>query len=229
MAATAAMLLPHPSQRVRLIEDWIAGTTAGTLNWSNENAGTGAAPSIEDTQVDASHWGILELHTGSTATGRSGTDLGSSATTHSILPSGGNGFSEWLIKIPTLSTAGERYAFGIGYGDIFNAEFTNGSYFYYDESVGTTWLAKTANAATRTSVDTAVTVVAGAWIKLRIENSGSTSRRFFINGTLVATITTNIPTTAISPAANVRKSAGTTTRLIYIDYFMMDQVFITAR
>lgn len=226
---TAPVLLVNPANRIRLLDDWIAGSNAGTLNWTAQNAGTGGAPVIDDVAVDASHAGILRLNTGTTAAGRSGVSLSFNASTYSLQPSGGNGYQEWLIKIPTLSSAGDRYLLSLGFGDIFSAEFNNGAYFYYDESTSPNWLTKTALSSTRTMTDTGIAVLGNTWIKLRIEHNGGTNRLFYINGTLVATHTTNLNSGNVYPAANMRKSAGTTSLFTYIDYWIMDHVFTTAR
>jgi hypothetical protein len=75
-------------------------------------------------------------------------------------------------------------------------------------------------------------VNANQWYKLRIDiNAAGTSVTFFINDVLVATHTTNIPssTTAIAPISIIHKSAGTTARTMLTDYFMYEEIFTNPR
>jgi hypothetical protein len=130
---------------------------------------------------------------------------------------------ETQIYIPTLSTAWERYLWTCGYGDnIVLWDHLDGVYFEYDESLGTTWRLKTANNGTRTATTTAVTVIAGSWIKLRAEvNRAGTEVLYFINNQFVGNITTNIPTLSwrnTDLLYKINKTAGLIARTVLLDY-----------
>ncbi len=76
-------------------------------------------------------------------------------------------------------------------------------------------------------------VNAGAFIKLRIVvNANASSVEFFIDNTLVATHTTNIPsgnTKRLSVRNYIQKSVGGTQRQLILDYIKLQQTFTTAR
>lgn len=80
---------------------------------------------------------------------------------------------------------------------------------------------------------TQITLAANTWYRLRIVvNADGTSVAFYINGTLVATHTANIPTgTArlLGFGWLLIKSVGTTARTALIDYLQFAQTFTTAR
>ena len=83
-----------------------------------------------------------------------------------------------------------------------------------------------------TTTSTAVT--ASAWTKLRIEvNAAGTSVAFYVNGTLVATHTTNIPLASnnrfVLVKQGIAKTLGTTARLIYCDYLGYENILTTPR
>jgi hypothetical protein len=66
-----------------------------------------------------------------------------------------------------------------------------------------------------------VAVTAGTFNKLRIEvNGAGTEAKFYIDGTLVATHTTNMPgsTDRLGVGVNMRKTVGNTARQIRNDY-----------
>ena len=147
---------------------------------------------------------------------------------------------ETYITIETLSTATERFYTLFGYilgGNL--ANLTNGIFFTYDEGgsanggiASTFFRCACINASTRTYATTTVPVVASQWYKLRIDiNAAASSVGFYIDGNLVATITTNIPatTTAMSIGSYIIKTIGITARTMQTDYFMYDELFTTAR
>lgn len=221
-----------PTREVRMYEDWIADS-AGALRWlTANNAGAGAVETTQGSLVDANHPGILQFATGTTTTGRSGRTLGgaaSAAATTGFKVGGGIISQEWLVRIEDLATVGEDYALFVGNADNVAAQ-TDGIYFFYQRSVSTNWSAVTRAASTSTTTDTGVAAAEDAWIKLRIEvNAAGTSVAFYINGSLVATNTTNIPSAFIAPMIRVTKSAGTTSRLFYCDYFKHYQRFSSTR
>lgn len=168
------------------------------LAWSPSTSGTNAAASVSGgnaTMASGKHLGVAEI--------RLGTVLASHAC---LQPSGnlvhavvfGDGAAEYeaLIYIPTLATATDDYVLRIGMGDTANADHVDGIYFEYARASSVNWRVKTANNSSRTVVTSSVAVTAGAWHKLRFKvNSAGTSVEFFVNGTSVGTITTNIPTT----------------------------------
>jgi len=127
-----------------------------------------------------------------------------------------------VVNIVDLATVAQDYTLFFGTMNTANAsDPTNGVYFKYKRSVNTDWLACTMASTTETATDTNVAVVEDAYVELRIViNSARTSVQYFINGTLVATNTNNIPGAAdfAFVGAKAVKNNGATNRLFYIDY-----------
>ena len=132
------------------------------------------------------------------------------------------------LFIPTLSDVTDRYnvLFGISGGT--NSTVNSGCAFIYDEGgvgTGTTaspnWQIITATSSVRTNFVTSVPVAINTWYSFRIEsNSTFTEIYYYINDVLVRTETTNIPTGVASslPIASMTKTAGTTARILAVDY-----------
>ncbi len=177
--------------------------------------------------IDAAHPGCIRMRGNSAATDRVSIIGGSSSQ---IRLGGGVWRQEWLVDVPTLSTAAQEYVLYIGYGDqtATALDEQDGVYFLYDRTVGVNWQCKTASNNTRTIVDSGTAVAAATFVKLGIEiNAAATSCSFFIDGVIVPTagmpITTNIPTGAgreMGFAARFQKTVGTTaTAGLEIDRF----------
>ena len=188
--------------------------------------------------------GFAQFQTGTTATGYI-TQTNEGFVTAQFFFGGGAWVFETFVNVETLSDATNRFRFVAGFGNApTNGADTNGAFFTYDEGAtqnGTAatpnWQCVTSVSAVRTLTTTTSVVTAGAWTRLRIEvNASGTSVTFYVNGTLVATHTTNIPTW-VSPsnprAFNVKqsivKTIGTTTRSVFCDYFGYENVLTTPR
>lgn len=211
-------------------------TAFGSLNWTASSSGTAAAITNVATGVDSTNQaiGTIQISTGTTATGRSGMSRGNT----SVLFGYAYHMSEWRVWVPTLSTGTQTFAYFVGFDDNYNTtgDAANGAYFLYDTAgtfgaASVNWQICTANASTRTKTTTGTAVSATGFVKLGIQvNAAGTSVDFFINGTNVGTITTNIPTgTAFGTGTKIIKSAGTTARTVIVDYFKYMYVFTTPR
>ena len=177
--------------------------------------------------------GAGDIYIGHPATGGANFILGGGITSY-----------ETLIWLPILSTPGERFSCLIGFssGVLNQNNSQNNIAFLYDEGniafagaggASANWRAVTTDTGTRTFTDTGVAVNAGAFIKLKIVvNANASSVEFFIDNTLVATHTTNIPsgnTKRVSVRNYIQKSVGSTQRLLILDYVKLQQTFTTAR
>lgn len=149
---------------------------------------------------------------------------------------------ETSININNLSTAAERYRWISGFGaNTANVAEIDGIFFTYDEggtlngtAASPNWQCVTVANSVRTLTTTSIAVTSGTWIKLRIEiNAAGTSVAFYVNGTLVATHTTNIPLASnnrfVLVKQGVQKVTGTTARLIYCDYLGYENILTTPR
>jgi hypothetical protein len=120
----------------------------------------------------------------------------------------------FYMNIATLSNATDEYVFTCGMYDATNADAVDGVYFEYDRATaGDFWRTCSSNNSVRTKNTSSNAVVAGNWISLRLElNAAWTRAKYFFNGTLFDTITTNIPNgtaRTTGPFWGFRKTAGT--------------------
>ena len=99
----------------------------------------------------------------------------------------------WLLDIPTITSVSLEFGAGL---DVTAASLGNAALsFRFDPSVSANWRTVTRNSATETVVDSGIAVVANKQVKFEIiQASVGASIKFLINGVLVATHTTNIPT-----------------------------------
>lgn len=205
--------------RFTLVETWVSSGVAGQLNWAATNSGTGAATAQTANSVDATHLGVVEMNSGTTATGRTSLSLGTTA-----LLLGGWVVMDYAVLIPTLSTSAERFIFYAGCGDqTGTGDQVDGEYVVYDESVSANWQTRTSSNSVRTSNTSDVVVNANQWYQFTIYAIGNTAD-FYIDGVLKFSHTTNLPTGAgrqCSPYFKLEKTVGTTARTARLDYFQL--------
>ena len=177
-----------PSNYASICDDFTGNsTTAGDYSWSTQASGTGAA--VTNVAGEANHPGIRRSSTGTTTTGYAG--LNNRLTF--LAPAGGDYFQA-IVR----NSAATGYVMRIGMQDIStNVDVTDGYYFEIDFAQSANWRICTAKAGTRTKTNTSVAVAGSTWYNLEIKvNSANSSVDYFINGTNVGTITTNIPVAA---------------------------------
>lgn len=213
--------------------------TVGTATGGNDiiatNSGTGAGTNNTATTA-AERVGLVRSTTGTTATGR--TSPGTSSTACAF--GGGSWTYEIEINLAALSTVTQRYQLVLGFHDVQNAaNQIDAIAFVYDEGGVSTGSAASANWQTLTSSNstrtwtTSGTAVATGWVNLRIEvNAAGNSVSFYVNGSSIATHTTNIPTgtTRVSGFGYLMiKSIGTTASTMDVDYIFCEQDLTTNR
>jgi hypothetical protein len=175
------------------------------------------------------------LITGSTSTGI----IRFASSTITI--GGGRIRNVYGIQPIVLSTPTERYVTITGFHNVFGTNQTNGIFFLYDEggvSTGSTvtpnFQCVTIDNSSRTFTTTSIVVQTNIYYHLRIDiNDAGTQVLFYINETLVATHTTNIPTGVLKSmliGIMTCKSVGTTSiQSFAIDYTGLRQKFTTPR
>jgi hypothetical protein len=187
----------------------------------------------------ANQIGIAQYQTGTLATGWAMHITEQSANGQQFQFGGGNWMYESYIEVNTLSDATNRFRFISGFGNVASSGTeTNGAFFTYDEggvSNGTiaspNWQCVTTVGAVRTLTTTSVAVTT-TWTKLRIiVNADATEVKFYIDGTLVATHTTNIPVlpNRFKVKQMIAKSLGTGNRFVYCDYIFYENTLTTLR
>jgi hypothetical protein len=226
-----------------LASSYVANAPVGST-YSLVVAGTGTALSPVTTSVVSGRAGVVQLESGTTATGR--TRVMTSVSMINFAD--GDWTFAATVQVPDLSTASEEYVVVVGAQDVLTSfNESNGCYFLYDRSGGATdpstgdatgtpgdyWQIWCAGGGTRTgyilnttsnaedSFSRVVsTVAANTWYRLEIVMDGDTKAHFWIDGVEVGRITTNIPTgTSELTGAGIalQKSAGTTERVLYLD------------
>jgi hypothetical protein len=213
---------------VRMIE-FIAGVSGEPIT-TNHSGGTGAL--IEN---EAGHIGIFQLSTASSATGR-GSLLASINPAIQPFTAGDGAITfESQIRIPTLSDGTDTYSIRLGFQDTATGGVsTDGAYFEYLQTTSANWRFVTANNSTRTTTEgsSPVAVASGSWITLRVDiNADATEAKFYVNDTLIATTTTNIPGSgrAFGYGVHILKSVGTAARTVDIDYIYVNKTLTTPR
>lgn len=203
------------------------------------NSGTGAATSTVATD-GSGRVGLVRSTTGTTATGRTAVATGGSA----VRLAGGAWVYEQSFNITTTSTVTERFQLAIGFIDTYTAaNQVDGVYFLYDEGGVSTsstatgnWQSVTVSNSARTfnqNAQNPTAVVQGTWTTLRLEiNAAGTECVFKVNGAIIGTHTSTIPTGAGRECGFgwlLIKSIGTTARTLDVDYVSSICSLTTAR
>ena len=125
------------------------------------------------------------------------------------------------MRIVSLADGTNSYRILIGFNSSNSAAdsgLTRSAGLYYSNS-NANWQAITYNASVGTTTDTGIAAVAdGTYQTFCVRANGTSSVQFLINGAIVATHTTNIPSSTVCPYVTIAKSAGTTSRTIRLDY-----------
>jgi hypothetical protein len=189
----------------------------------------------------ANQIGIGSYVSGTTATGFAMHISETNGQAQQFQFGGGSWIYESYVYVEALSNATDRFRFLSGFGDLATAaNENNGAIITYDEggtangtSASANWQCVTINNGVRTLTTTSV-AVSISWVKLRIVvNAAATSITYFIDGTLVATHTTNIPTFASTRRFKVKqgifKTIGTAIRNVHCDYLFYENNLTTLR
>lgn len=208
-----------------------ATTTVG--NFIAQVANSGLVSSSAGT---ANRPGIIQLSTSTSATAQARI-MGDVISAQTLVVGGGRLLFEDDVQIPTLSNSTETFRLFTGYSSSGSAVTLNSIAFLYDSSGSSTgsaaigrWQVVTSNGSSRTYTTTDSTVTAGQWYRLAaVVNAAGNSVQFYINGTLVRTETSTIPSGTMTPIAALVKTAGTTARTALIDRVYQRQKFTTAR
>jgi len=216
----------NPTFRTMMYDELMAGSTTGNQNWLTFNSG--GSSGVTSVIGDEKHPSLSQFATGTTATGRAGQQWGSTAN---LMIGGGELMIESVLIVPTLSTSAQRFACRWGLGTSQTGDHADGVYFEYDESVSANFRLKAANSSVRTTVDSGVAVPANTFFRLKIVINDTTNAQFYVNGVLVGTISTNLPsnTTLLLAIVHIIKSVGTTSRTLQMDNFYFNEYFSAAR
>lgn len=201
--------------------------TGGILGQFFTNSATNSGAISVSTVDPASHNGCINYLTLSTQT---------SATSKPLVICDQNiylnsSFAEYefgaRVCVSATATAGEDYSLAIGLTEENISTYSVASYnnivFHYNRvSLGNNWIVYTATPLNNTSTDTGV-AVSTSWQRIywKLDRNNNAPRvRFYINDSLVATHTTNIPDSSSNTHFKIilLKTVGTTAREFRIDY-----------
>lgn len=200
------------------VDEFITGTTSrattsnhGDLGWSLSATGTAV---VALTTATTDHLGVITIQTGTTNGNSTRLHLGGVQTTLVMMANQIECFS-YLVSIPNITTM--TVLLGLG-TDISNVNFgTDGVFFSYVAGTNSHWVFTTRAGSTSNAITSTVSVAAATWYLLEAFYDG-TSWQAYVNGTLIATSTTNIPTVAVNQGVGITTNAGSA-RSIQIDYF----------
>jgi hypothetical protein len=194
-----------------LVDDFSQGIACRFLNQDNRN---GAFQGNVGASEGA---GIYNTETHTNTNGASGLSgaLSYRFSTFSRLSIAAN------MRVLNLADGTNSYRIILGFNSSNSAAdsgLTRSAAFYYSNS-NANWQAITYNASTGTTTDTGIAAVAdGSYNTFCVRANGDTSVEFFINDSLVATNTTNIPSSFVAPYICIAKTAGSTSRTIRLDW-----------
>jgi hypothetical protein len=215
----------------------ITTTATMQLPWSLQSSGTTLGGRVSPSSLvtsgpEMSGVGIA----GSSATAIADFTIGDTANNLDLCIPIGLGVLTYKSKvaIDALGVSTDAFVDSIGIFRYNTAQsFYGGFFFEYNYAVSANWrcCVRTGTGSTNvTYVDSGVAVAATTWFKFKIvSNAAWTSFAFYINNTLVATITTNVPAAVtdlgLAPHFLMIRSTATVARYINAGYFYLNYPF----
>lgn len=216
-----------------LYDDYNVGPS-GHMSLANINNGGGAGSvGISVVGVDSTEKasGVLSC---TTATSTGG---GAGIINTTYLMTFGFGFQYTLshrTAISALSDGTDTYTVRVGFSSSASTTPGDGAYFRYTHGTNSgKWQAVTVSNTTETAQDTGIAPTALVYQVFKIVvDSTAANVYFYIDGVLVNTITTNIINSSsriCGQVASIIKTAGSTARILYVDFWEMITERVTAR
>ena len=166
--------------------------------------------------------GVVRASTGTGSSNTAGFYLGTNETIE-FNDGTGSGYQEFravMFSPADLADATNNYFIQAGWLDSNSATPADGAWLRYNyaENSGQ-WQTVTGNAASRTTNNSAVAFAASTWYTLRVVMYPNNTAEFYVNGVSMGRNTTDLPGASrdYSFGCFIRKTAGTTARIIGID------------
>jgi hypothetical protein len=194
-------------------------STNCTFNYFQTGGNTGGA-SYAYQSVDLNHTPTCRATTGAT----SGNDLAvymqANATPTGQFITGlssMSGAQAWefvaLVRLPTITSVGAKVCLTGGITDTGDT-VANGICARFSTNAGdTTWKLVTSASSTTNVVDSAVTVAANTWYRIRIDSAVSGTIGLTVNSAARVTSSTNIPTASLVPELTLKTYAAASTSM----------------
>lgn len=217
----------------RIFEDFFAALQYFNLQAFNNGGGLGANPNVSAYGIDSTEHaiGIILMSTSTSTAGGSAIQN----TTYQLTFGFGYTLTQnWRAALKDLSDGTDTFTVEIGFGNGTSSAPTNGAFFRYTHSVNSgKWQAVSVLAGTETAEDTGITAaVDGFHIFKIVANDDATQIDYYVDGVKTNDITTNIPsssTAIFGYNGTIRKTAGSTAKGFYVDYFELIAQRTTAR
>lgn len=224
----------NPLQNMIFFDDFVGANAATTMSWDNYNRNS--ANFNNPIAIDSGHPGVVQFELGTAANGVVGLRATKEATTNGFMFLGGGTVDMYMVlKLSALSTGTNTYALACGFGDgdnTPNPSFDNGVFFNYSSTVNSgQWQGSTSNTTTKSTVNSSIAATT-SWTTLRLNvNAAASLCTFYVNGTSIGTLSTNIPTTTIGPYFQIVRSVsdGSTDISMYLDLVYVFQPLTSAR
>ena len=215
-----------PNQYIYLVDDFMSGASRSdgfsSLGWNFEGSNSVSLQVVST--ISAAHPGLAWFNLNGSF----------NWTTFFLSQNGNSGLLilgaglivvNYWIQLTQLSNSSNRFYVKLGLGDSQGESDDNNSIaFRYEDNVNSgNWQCLSESGGTYTTVNTAVAADTG-WHKFTIVvNTSATSIGYYINGSLVGTITTNIPTAPISPSVQFQNSGTYTSGIqtMLLDLFTL--------
>lgn len=191
----------------------------------NTNSGGSAS-------VAAGISGVVELNTGTTSSSRVVLITGANGSPGNTVTLGNGAvyIKCRIYDIPTLGDGTDDYNLRVGLGNTLSGVFNSGVWVEYSSGTSANWRYATSNGGSSTINTSGTAVTTGAHDVEILINAAGSSAGFWVDGTHLGTITTNISTTvAIGHEIQLQKTAGTNARTVKINSYQSWQRFTTAR
>lgn len=166
--------------------------------------------------------GIIQVDTGTTATGRA--YYGDNVANNTV-PAQGSALYLVRLAVETLSDATNRYQVIAGFHDALGGtNVTDGVYWKYDDASAAVWRRCAAAASTRTETSATPTVDTNyIWLGIFVNAAWSRADYFYSTDSVVmnfdGSVSTNMPSSSqiVNVSAGINKTVGTTQRNLSID------------
>jgi hypothetical protein len=214
---------------VFVFDDFLGGNDAdggslGSLGWF---AATGTVSSSSSYILSwPTHPGVIRLDGASI---RNAIVLSPDNSYNWILLANSFDFIQFVVNSNDKVSSNDMCLVGVANIELASGEIdTDTCGIYFRHAYGdTNWQAVTSDGVFNTVVDTGVLFVADTWFLFEIKRTAIDTFEFYINQSLVATISTNIPTDPISPFVGTKINGSDW--YIFVDYFGMQLAPITQR
>ncbi len=203
-------------------------TNSGPLHMSWFASGSAGNAKVDPSTSNLNRIGIIQYQSGTTAAGA----ITSASTVMDVQLGGATITYACSVSLSAAPSVGEDFAVRLGLINTFPGLGQHGVLFTADRTLNTTnWVAVTRQASTNTVTDTGIALATG-YNNFRFVITAGTNVLFYINGSLVATHSTNIPTAngqAIGPLLQIQKVAGVASQTFNADWLYYKYTLGSAR